>query len=280
MTLREYPTVRVTVPALERRLLTDDGTVLHATYAPGPGGPVAVVLVHGFNVSSAAAPNMVIQRILNEEFPVVALDLRGHGRSDGVSTLGDREIHDVAAAVTWARVLGHPRVVTVGFSLGGAVVLRHAGLVGGVAGVVAVSPPAFWAYRGTAIMRLLHLGIENPLGRAYLRTANRTRVTPPPWPLPWPEHPARTAGRIPPTPFLVVHGRQDGFFPLEHPQALARGAAEGAAVRGVVDNTEVWIEDFGHAEAAIPPDLVRRISSWARRWTAPPSTSTGLHSTR
>ena len=270
--------MRQSVPALERRLLTDDGTVLHATYSPGPGGPVAVVLVHGFNVSSGAAPNMAIQGILNEEFPVVALDLRGHGRSDGVSTLGEREIHDVAAAVAWARLLAHPDVVTVGFSLGGAVVLRHAGLVGGVAGVVAVSPPAFWYYRGTAIMRLLHLGIENPLGRAYLRTANRTRVTPPPWPLPWPEHPARTAARIPPTPFLVVHGRQDAFFPLEHPQALARGAAEGSSDRGVVDNTEVWIEDFGHAEAAIPADLVRRISSWVADRT--PSPSAGPRSTR
>lgn len=219
-------------------------------------------MVHGFNVSSDAVANREIRRILNEDFPVVSVDLRGHGRSRGQSTLGEREIHDVEAAAAWARGMGYHSVVTVGFSLGGAVVLRHAGLVGGVAGVVAVSPPAFWYYRGTPIMRLLHLGIENRWGRTYLRAVNGTRVIPPPWPLPWPEHPERTARRIPPTPLLVVHGRQDGFFPVEHPAALARGAAMGAAARGVTDNTEVWIRDFGHAEAAIPEQLVRRISGW------------------
>ncbi len=42
--------------------------------------------------------------------------------------VGDREVHDLAAAVAWARELGHTRVATVGFWMGGSVVLRHAAL--------------------------------------------------------------------------------------------------------------------------------------------------------
>ena len=33
-------------------------------------------------------------------------------------TVGDREVLDLAAAVRWARELGHARVATVGFSMG------------------------------------------------------------------------------------------------------------------------------------------------------------------
>jgi pimeloyl-ACP methyl ester carboxylesterase len=44
--------------------------------------------------------------------------------------VGDREVLDLAAAVAWARQLGHRRVITVGFSMGGSVVLRHAALQG------------------------------------------------------------------------------------------------------------------------------------------------------
>ncbi|WP_181788171.1 alpha/beta hydrolase, partial [Streptomyces phytophilus] len=46
----------------------------------------------------------------------------------GRSTVGDREVLDLAAAVAWARSLGHRRVATVGFSMGGSVVLRHGAL--------------------------------------------------------------------------------------------------------------------------------------------------------
>ncbi len=252
----------------ERALIAEDGARLWAGHAPGPQtGGLAAVLLHGFSMSSDADQNLAVLRTITRSMPVVAVDLRGHGRSDGISTLGHREILDVAAAVNWARVLGYPRVVTVGFSMGGAVALRHAGLMGGVAGVAAVSSPAFWHYRGTAAMRLLHRGIEHPVGRFYLRRT-RTRVLPPPWPEPWPETPEQSAARIPSVPLLLVHGAQDGFLPLEHPRALRRAAAAGAAERGVPDRTALWIEDFGHAEVAIPLPLVGRISAWLREQTA------------
>lgn len=245
-------------------LITRDQVRLRAGFAPGPGGDTAVLLVHGFNASLAKAANRAVLAQLAERLPVVAVELRGHGRSQGMCTLGDKEILDVQAALRWARTLGFPRVVTIGFSMGGAVVVRHAGLIGGVAAVVSVSGPAFWNYRGTSIMRVLHFGVENPLARQYLTRVMGTRVISPPWPRPWPESPVDAAARIPPVPFLVVHGTQDGFFPDEHPRALVRAAQRGARERGVADRTELWLGDFGHAEAAIPRDLLGRITDWVR----------------
>src|SRR5690606_37255052 len=91
---------------------------------------------------------------------VVTFDFRGHGTSGGLSTVGDQEVHDLAAAVEWARELGHRHVATLGFSMGAAVAVRHAALYGGVGAVAAVSGPSRWYYRGTIPMRRAHWVIE------------------------------------------------------------------------------------------------------------------------
>ena len=68
-------------------------------------------------------------------------------------------------AVAYARQLGYARVAAVGFSMGASIVLRHAGLIGGVDAVVSVSGPGRWYYRGTKRMRQVHWAIEHGLGR-------------------------------------------------------------------------------------------------------------------
>ena len=256
-----------------RRLLTSDGQriaaqLLPAAVSPASATDTVIVVAHGFSGHIATEQNRRVMRRLSRRLPVVGLDMRGHGRSSGECTLGSQEVHDVAAAVGWARTLGFRRVVVIGFSMGAAVAVRYAGLFGGCAGVVAVSGPAYWNYRGTAVMRWLHFGVEHPVGRTYVRRVMRTRVAPPPWSKPWPMSPTEAAMLIPPTPFLVVHGRDDLFFPEEHPRGLIRAARNGAEQRDVVGyQPELWLEDFGHAEASIPDELLDRIADWASSLT-------------
>ncbi|MFJ4439665.1 alpha/beta hydrolase [Streptomyces sp. NPDC088923] len=109
-----------------------DGVRIDAAYEPGPGpvgGPV-VVLAHGFTGDLDRPHVRRAAHFLARHAAVVTFSFRGHGRSGGRSTVGDSEVLDLAAAVTWARSLGHSRVITLGFSMGGSVVLRHAGLHG------------------------------------------------------------------------------------------------------------------------------------------------------
>ncbi|NJA56191.1 alpha/beta hydrolase [Streptomyces sp. NEAU-H3] len=109
-----------------------DGVRIDAAYEPGPGpvgGPV-VVLAHGFTGDLDRPHVRRAAHALARHAAVVTFSFRGHGRSGGRSTVGDSEVLDLAAAVTWARSLGHSRVITLGFSMGGSVVLRHAGLHG------------------------------------------------------------------------------------------------------------------------------------------------------
>lgn len=256
-------------------LRTSDGVPIDAAYEPGPTGAegLAIVLAHGFTGDLERPHVRRAAGVFAQYAAVVTFSFRGHGKSGGRSTVGDREVLDLAAAVAWARSLGHTRVVTVGFSMGGSVVLRHAALHGGGAGsahggrtedsgrmdartdaVVAVSAPARWYYRGTAPMRRLHFVVMNPVGRLVGRLGLRTRIHSQEWD-PVPLSPVESVPLIAPTPLLVVHGDRDPYFPLDHPRMLAAAAGGGA---------ELWLEPgMGHAEHAAGEALLRRIAAWA-----------------
>ena len=241
------------------RLWTSDGVDLAATHEAGPdGGDLAVVVAHGFTHQGTSPAVRRVAAVLDERASVLTLDMRGHGESGGRSTIGDLEVHYVEAGVAWARAAGYARVATLGFSLGGAVVVRHAGTLGGVDAVVAVSAPSSWYYRGTRPTRRLHRALAWPLGPLLLERAYGTRVQARHWDVRYPEtwvpDPRTCAAGIAPAPLLVVHGDQDRYFPLEHARALHESAREPK---------ELWVEPgYGHAENAAPTELLERISAW------------------
>ncbi|MEO7261670.1 MAG: alpha/beta fold hydrolase [Jatrophihabitantaceae bacterium] len=240
------------------RLRTADDIVLSADYyADVSGGTsgLAYLLGHGFTGSSRTPEMMRIAERLRElGGSVLALNFRGHGASQGLSTIGVDEIADVEAGVGWlrARCPGVP-VVTVGFSMGASIVIRYAGLGADPEAVVAVSGPGRWYERGTDPMRRLHFGVETRLGRLVLHRAFRTRVGGG-WDL-LPASPVEVAASIS-APLLVVHGDADPYFGVEHARMLAAAAP----------HSELWIEaGLGHAENAMTAELVERIHGWARR---------------
>ncbi|MFE2375058.1 alpha/beta hydrolase [Streptomyces sp. NPDC059398] len=268
-------------------LRTRDGVPIEARYEPCATGAADTVIVvaHGFTGSVDRPAVRRAAEVFARRAAVVTFSFRGHGRSGGRSTVGDREVLDLAAAVEWARGLGHRRVVTVGFSMGGSVVLRHAALAGGrgsgsrgsgsgggAAGaggsaggefarartdaVAAVSSPARWYYRGTAPMRRLHWVVTRPLGRLVGRFGLRTRIHTEDWD-PVPLSPVDAVPMIAPVPLLIVHGDRDPYFPLDHPRMLAAAAGAGA---------ELWVEaGMGHAENAAGDALLGRVGEWLVR---------------
>jgi len=247
-------------------LVTEDGVPIDAVHLPGPR-ELAIVIAHGFAQSWQGHMVWNIVRRFNRAAGVVTFDFRGHGRSGGLSTLGDKETNDLDVAVHYARELGYERVATVGFSMGGSVVLRQAALRQGVDAVVSVSGPGRWFYRGTQAMRRVHFVAEKRLGRLIARQFLKTRISPGGWPTPDPLPPAAAAARISPVPVLIVHGDKDLYFPPEHGRQLYEGAREPK---------ELWlIPGFGHAERATDDELVDRIVAWVTEAVARPAAAAG-----
>ena len=260
---------------------TDDGVALHGLVydrdrgdsPPSPaGGVVGIVVCHGVTQSSQRPEVQEISRTFAAYGTVLSIDHRGHGRSGGRSTVGDREVLDVDAAVGWLRDHGCTTVVTTGWSMGAGAVLRHEALVGEelhghplrhhADAIVHVSGTSRWLARDTRRTRwmLTMMRVRRPGHLVARRMGVRLE-----WPM-WqtfPLMPVEAAARLGvrwrtgdrPVPLLVVHGSDDGYFAAGHADALAEAAGEAA---------EVWIEDgFGHAEVGIVthPDLLARLGS-------------------
>jgi predicted alpha/beta-fold hydrolase len=244
------------------RLRTADDIVLSADYYIDVSDGPVYLLGHGFTGSSKVPQVVAIaEQLRSLGGSVLALNFRGHGASEGMSTIGVDEIADVEAGVSWlrARRPGVP-IVTIGFSMGASIMIRYAGLGGNPDAVVAVSSPGRWYERGTDPMRRLHLGVETRLGRLVLHRVFRTRVGGG-WDV-LPTSPVEVAASIS-APLLVVHGDADPYFGIEHGRMLAAAAPK----------SELWIEaGLGHAENAMTPELLERISDWVRRTVAASAT--------
>lgn len=247
-------------------LVTDDGVPIDAAHLPGDQG-LGIVLAHGFTLNWQRPSVWRVARRLSRYGGVVTFDFRGHGRSGGLSTLGDRELKDVDIAVAYARELGYQRIAIVGFSMGASIVLRYAGLVGGIDAVVSISGPGRWYYRGTKSMRRVHWAVQRRLGRLLARKLLNTRISSGRWdPVPVP--PADAAAKIAPIPLLIVHGDQDGYFPVEHATQLYEAANEPK---------ELWIvPGFGHAESAADAALLDRIGGWVKAAVAAATSPTPI----
>jgi pimeloyl-ACP methyl ester carboxylesterase len=229
---------------------TSDGVRLFAAVLDGPAAaPFTVVLLHGFLNSSRSPRIHDFARMLALRANVVVPDLRGHGESGGASTIGLREPLDVQAAVglaedRWPAV----PVVTVGTSLGAAAALLHAGTIGGVAGVVAVSAPAYWDADGRPGARRLASFVGGRSGRAVAAALLRTRIAA------GGERVQDVDGvvaAIAPAFTIVVHDPDDQYFGPEHAQRLYDSAREPRALW--------WEHGLGHGSDLLTPEMATRV---------------------
>ena len=228
-------------------LVTDDGVRLSGARLTGPpGAPGTVVLVHGFSQSSRVPRIHAFARLLATRMHVIVPDLRGHGASGGLSSMGPKEPLDVKAAVEAA----DPSlpVVTVGISLGGAAVLLHGGTFGGVAGVVPISAPAWWGAWDTPATKRIQRYAMTQAGRRFLAVFMRTRIAQVCEGVP---HAEEQAANISPAFTLVVADPADHYFAEEHPQTIYRWANEPK---------DLWLlPGTGHGTDLLTPAFGQRL---------------------
>jgi pimeloyl-ACP methyl ester carboxylesterase len=224
---------------------TEDGILLKGTRL-GAGPPL--VLCHGFFGWHRKPRIAAMALALSRWFTIYAFDFRGHGRSGGLCTYGDLEYLDVDAVVRLAREeVGSP-VVTVGISMGGIAVIRHAALRGGVGVVVAISTPARWNGHGSRAVKRIRQMTDTRRGRRLAGLMGvRLSET-------WsdPEDPEALVGRIAPAPLILVHGRDDHFFDEDEVWRLYRRAGQPKRL--------MLARRFGHAEDGLTPALAELLA--------------------
>jgi pimeloyl-ACP methyl ester carboxylesterase len=240
------------VPASPFTLTTGDDVRIEGTRLGEPAADLpAVVFLHGLMGWHRKPRFAVFGELLTEWFTVYAPDLRGHGESDGVCDFGGEEILDVDAVVNLARRSGHQEVVTVGTSMGGIAAIRHAALMGGVDGVVAISSLAYWDWHGGAnprALRSFQARVATVPGRAALRAVGVHL------PESWeePESPEEVVGKIAPVPVAIIHGQDDHLFSVDHAHRLYEAAHEPKRL--------LIGEGFGHGDDGFTHPFAQRLA--------------------
>jgi pimeloyl-ACP methyl ester carboxylesterase len=204
-------------------LTTCDGLRLSGRRWLHAGTPdAAVVIVHGFT-ASGECPHVeaLAERLHCAGLDIVTYDARGHGASDGESTLGDDEQHDVAAAVELARTRTD-RVALVGASMGAIAALRYAVSDPYLRGAVLVSCPAQWRLPRNVRGLLAAAMTRTRPGRRVIGRLSGVRVA-----STWTD-PAPPLGLVTShsTAIAFVHGLQDRFIPPSDAEALFRAASD------------------------------------------------------
>lgn len=233
-------------------LRTDDGVRLHARrWQAERASSTAVVLVHGFTGSKDQPEvSALADGLATAGYDVIAYDARGHHRSEGLCTLGDREQLDVAAAVDEAHRHAD-RVVTVGASMGGIAVLRHAAADPHIDGVVTVSAPARWRLSLNPKTLLATALTRSTPGRWFAERNMGVRIDPQ-WTNPAPPEALASDIRAP---LAVIHGTEDRMIPLSESHRLRRSAT-GPARLDIV-------RGMGHAFEPLAVPVVVDAVRWA-----------------
>ena len=234
-------------------LIAADGTEIGASHLEGPAADApAVVVSHGFAAHREKPAYARLADRLRTAVHVLALDHRGHGTSNGTSTLGVEEWQDVAAAVAWFSDRGHRQIVPVGVSMGGAAVLQALAAGVEVSAAVLVSTGAYRGRVRRPGLADLDEVVRHPVKRTLWQWLVGFRFV----------HPSQLDRAADPiahavdvrVPTLIVHGEDDDYFPPSDADHLADA---------IPAPTTVWHEPrgFGHAETGITDAFADRLAA-------------------
>ena len=220
---------------------TDHVTISFDHFVDGRHG-AAVLICPGFFQSKETATFRRLAQTLAEGRDVLAMDFRGHGRSEGLYTFSAKEGEDLEAVLRWARER-YAHIGIIGFSLGGAIAINTlSSHREQVVSLIAVSAPAafeeiefkWWT---PDAMRTGIQGLESGSGcrpgNLFLKKAR----------------PMDTVKDLTPVPILFIHGTRDIIVGVQHSKRLYAAALEPKQLQ--------IIEGGSHAEALFRDDPQR-----------------------
>jgi alpha-beta hydrolase superfamily lysophospholipase len=210
---------RKVLPGLEDvSFRSPDGLLLRGFYVPSHNG-ASVVMGHGF-ASNRMQLLDEAQILARHGYGLLMFDFRAHGESEGdLSTWGDREQGDFAAAVDFASARGDVtdrRIAALAFSMGGSALALEA-----------AADPRVRAVILEATYPTLEEDFHETMGRRGFVSFWPTLATARYYGIPIDRiRPVDCVGAIGPRPLLLVAGTNDPDMPLPQAQRLLAAAAE------------------------------------------------------
>lgn len=202
-------------------LETADGVALDAWFVPARPGlsykeHATIVLAHGLQDQKSMLLHLIVA-FHRADYHVMAIDFRGHGRSEKQPvSVGPKETLDIRAALDWLEERGvGERVGGLGMSMGAAALVN-----------AAVKDPRLDAL---VLDSLFAEWNDTDFAREY-------RLSPD-WLVPGVPDPEALMPRVH-VPVLLIHGTADVLTKVDHADRLYRAANEPK---------DLWINDSGHA---------------------------------
>ena len=237
-------------------------------YAAGPQAP-ALLFVHGLGSHRRGEKVLYFaERFQAAGRAVAALDLRGHGDSDGAmrDLTMRRMLADLDAAAAWLRERSAPRrILLVGSSMGAAVAAWHAvRSPQDIEGLVLIAPSlefpasltrtldptALADWRRTGLRRFTSEWLDLEIGAGLLEEAGSY-------------DPVRLASELR-VPWLLVHGVRDEVIPWQRSVEFVRAAGNAAG--------DLYLIGTGdHRLTAHKQLLFEMFGAWLERRTGPPA---------
>mgnify|MGYP000657404374 CR=1 FL=1 len=121
-------------------LKSGDGTKIAINHYSQDKRKEVIIICHGCFMCKDAKPFRLMSNTFSEDFDVITMDFRGHGRSQGLYTFTAKETEDLGAAVDFAKK-AYERIGIIGFSLGAATAIIYTGKNKDIGALIAVSAP-------------------------------------------------------------------------------------------------------------------------------------------
>lgn len=177
-----------------------------------------IIICPGFFQSKDTPTFGAIANSFGEDFDIISVDMRGHGRSGGLCTFGVKEEEDLSVIIDYARER-YKRIGMLAFSLGALACVNYVSGSDRVNSLVLVSAPMafeeienqFWKPSAVKTgLRGLEKSAGARLGNPFLDK----------------KKPIEVIGKVSPTPVLFIHGQADPIVSVRHSRALYKAAGE------------------------------------------------------
>lgn len=220
---------------LEKYLVTKDNIKIAINHYYKSQDSV-IILAHGWYMTKDSAVFKEMSERFFEQYDVITMDFRGHGRSQGAYTFSAKEPMDLEAVVNYAKQ-HYSKIYLIGFSLGAAISIIHTAKNNDIDGLIMVSPPTsfdkiegqFWR-KEAIIPTIQKFELERSLsirpGNILLEKIN----------------PIEVIGEINSIPIMIIAGEKDPTIFPWHAEALYVKANEPKKLM-IIENT-IHAEDI------------------------------------